>query len=440
MAEAQTATSGDIQSSDRRADLRDRHDRVMGHGAPLFYDEPVQLVRGEGVWLYDVDGTRFLDCYNNVPCVGHANERVVEAMHTQAATLNVHSRYLHENVIRYAERLADLHHDGIESVVITCSGSEANEVALAVVRQATGAAGIVCTDATYHGNTPEVAKLTRRPVDQPVDGVRSISTPQRYRPPSPDLTDDAQCDLAIAELEARIAEFEADDTGFAGVIFCPLLANEGLAEPPARFFGRMVETVHAAGGLVIADEVQAGYGRSGVWWGYEALGFEPDVVVVGKPMGNGLPMAATLASRELISGFRQRHRYFNTFAASPLQAAVGDAVIDEIETRDLLDRVGSVGAHLRSELVALQGDRPAMGEVRGHGLFLGVDWVHPGTTDPDPHGAAAVVEALVRRGVLLSRAGEHGNVLKIRPPLVFDHEHADLLLELFADVTSPADG
>ena len=424
------------RTSDARSDLRARHDRVMGDGAPLFYEQPIQLVRGEGVWLYDADGTRYLDGYNNVPCVGHGNERVVEAMRAQAATLNVHSRYLHENVVRYAERLAALHHDGLESVIVACTGSEANEIALAIAREATGRSGIVCTDATYHGNTPEVAKLTRRPVDAPVPGVRSIATPQRYRPVAPDLTDSQLCDRSIADLEDRIASLEADGEGFAGVIFCPILANEGLADPPAGFFQRMVEVVHRAGGLVIADEVQAGFARSGSWWGYESVGFQPDIAVLGKPMGNGLPISAVLASHELISGFRRRHRYFNTFAASPLQAAVGDAVITEIESGGLVDRVGRVGAHLRAELRRLQGDRPAMGDVRGSGLFIGVDWVHPGTTDPDPVGAAAVVEAIRRRGVLLSCAGEHRNVVKIRPPLVFDGEHADHVLEVFADATA----
>jgi len=421
--------------SDRRKDLRARHDRVMGQGAPLFYDEPIQLVRGEGVWLYDVDGTRYLDCYNNVPCVGHANERVVAAMHSQAATLNVHSRYLHENVIRYAERLTSLHHDGLESVVIVCTGSEANEIALAIAREATGRAGIVCTDATYHGNTPEVAKLTHRPVDRPAAGVRSIATPQMYRPSTPGLSEDQLCDGAIADLETQIAAFESDGTGFAGAIFCPLLANEGLTNPPAGFFERMVDVVHRAGGLVIADEVQAGFARSGSWWGYETVGFRPDVAVVGKPMGNGLPIAGVVAPHDLISNFRQRHRYFNTFAASPLQAAAGNAVISEIESRGLVDQVARVGADVKSELQQLQPERPSMGDVRGHGLFIGVDWVHPGTTDPDPDGAAAVVEAMRSRRVLLSRAGEHGNVLKIRPPLIFDSEHADILLEAFAEAT-----
>jgi 4-aminobutyrate aminotransferase-like enzyme len=411
----------------------------MGDGAPLFYDEPIQLVRGEGVWLFDADGTRYLDCYNNVPCVGHANERVVAAMHAQAATLNVHSRYLHENVVRYAERVTALHHGGLESMIVACTGSEANEIALAIARESTGGAGIVCTDATYHGNTPEVAKLTQRPVDRPVPGVRSIRTPQLFRRAEPDLSDAEICDRSIADLEAQIAAFEADGSGFAGAIFCPLLANEGLVTPPTGFFERMVDVVRRAGGLVIADEVQAGFARSGSWWGYEVAGFQPDIAVLGKPMGNGLPLAATLASHDLVSAFRERHRYFNTFAASPLQAAAGDAVIAEIESRSLVATVAQVGAAVRSELLQLQADRPAMGDVRGHGLFIGVDWVHPGSTDPDPDGAAGVVEALRRRNVLLSRAGEHRNVLKIRPPLVFGREHADVLLEAFADATQDCD-
>jgi 4-aminobutyrate aminotransferase-like enzyme len=419
-------------------DLLDRHRLVMGEDAPLFYDEPVELVRGEGVWLEATDGRRYLDLYNNVPCVGHANPHVVEAVARQAATLNVHSRYLHESVVTYAERLIGLHHDGIESAILACSGTEAAEMAVTMARGATGKQGIICTDATYHGNSSVTARLTSLPVGTERRGVRSISTPQLFRPLEPGLSEDELCERHLEQLELTIVGLEADGTGLAGIILCSILANEGLPQPPAGWFEQATDMVRAAGGLVIADEVQAGFARSGNWWGYETSGFLPDIVCMGKPMGNGVPLSAVASSHRLISAFRRRHQYFNTFAASPMQAAAGMAVIDEITDRDLVARVGEVGYALRTALRDLQPDHPRMGDVRGHGLFIGVDWVHPGTTEPDAGGAKAVVEALKNRGMLLGTDGQYDNVLKIRPPLVFGHVHAATFLAAFTEAVDDA--
>lgn len=408
----------------------------MGRHAPLFYEEPVQLVRGEGVWLEAADGTTYLDLYNNVPCVGHANPRVVDAISRQAATLNVHSRYLHEGVLDYVERLAGLHHDGLESVILACSGTEAIEIALSAARATTGQQGIICTNATYHGNSAMAAKLTALPVGHDRGGVRSISNPQMFRPLAPDVSEEALCDLHIEELRRTIKAFQADGSGFAGLILCSILANEGLPNAPSGWFTRATEVVREAGGVIIADEVQAGFARSGSWWGYETNQFLPDIVVMGKPMGNGVPMSGVISSHEIISGFRAKHRYFNTFASSPIQTAAGTAVIDEITDRNLTANAGSVGDRMRASLRSHQETTPNMGDVRGVGLFVGIDWVHPGTTDPDLDGAASMVEALKRQGMLLGKAGQHGNVLKIRPPLVFEAEHAELFLTAFAEAVA----
>ncbi len=418
--------------------LIDRHRSVMGSDAPLFYNEPIELARGEGVWLYDTDGNRYLDLYNNVPCVGHANPRVATAIAEQVATLNVHSRYLHENVVAYLERLLSLHHDGIESAIIGCSGSEATEMALTLARTVTGKRGLICTDATYHGNTSLVARLTALPVGTDRSGVRSISTPQTFRPLEPGRSDDELCQLHLDQLAATIEQFETDGDGLAGIMLCSILANEGLPTVPGDWFDQAVAMVREAGGLIIADEVQAGFGRSGRWWGYDTMGFVPDIVCMGKPMGNGMPISAMAASNDLITAFRRRHRYFNTFASSPLQAAAGMAVLDEITDRGLVDQVASVGAFLLKGLQELQTANPRMGDVRGHGLFIGIDWVHPGTTDPDVDGAAAMVEALKARGILLGKAGQHGNVLKLRPPLVFERQHAELMLDAFSSAVTNA--
>ncbi len=414
------------------SELLDRHHRVMGDHAPLFYEEPLTLQSGNGVWLENLNGDRYLDLYNNVPCVGHANPRVVANLSEQAATLNVHSRYLHDGVVNYVERLVGLHHDGIESAILGCSGTEATEMALTLARTVTGKRGIICTDATYHGNSSLVGRLSGLPVGIERNGVKSISTPQLFRPFHAGLSEAELLQKHLDQLEATIVSF-ADSGGFAGMMLCSILANEGLPNPPAGWFAEATAMVADAGGLVIADEVQAGFARSGSWWGYEVSDFTPDVVCMGKPMGNGFPLSAMAASHEMVTKFRETHRYFNTFASSPLQAAAGSAVIDEIVERGLVGQVAEVGSRLKTALTELQPQHPQMGDVRGSGLFIGIDWVEPGTNNPDIGGAQRMVEALKSRFVLLGKAGQHGNVLKIRPPLVFENEHAELFLDAFRD-------
>ncbi|HXQ15953.1 MAG TPA: aspartate aminotransferase family protein [Caulobacteraceae bacterium] len=416
------------------ADLAARREQALGAGAPLFYRAPLHIVRGEGAYLYDADGRRYVDMYNNVPCVGHANPYVVEAMSRQQATLNVHSRYLHEGVVAFAERLAALHASpAIESVVFSCSGTEANEVALRMARFATAKRGIVFTDATYHGNSDLVSQLTRVGAAGPKSpDLRAIPFPQTYRPLEAGLSGSELTDAYLDRLRAAIESLEQSGDGIAALIVCSIFANEGLPDVPQGFMARAAEMVRAAGGLVIADEVQAGYGRTGRWWGYDVTGFTPDIVVTGKPMGNGLPLAATAASRALVDGFRARTRYFNTFASSPLQAAVGMAVLDVIERDGLIANVAAVGSALKAALIERKLGWDAIGDVRGHGLFIGVEMVKdPAAKTPDAALAAEVCNRLKDRGFLTAPAGAFGNVVKIRPPLVFSQGDAEAFLDAF---------
>jgi 4-aminobutyrate aminotransferase-like enzyme len=424
------------------ATLAARRDQAMGVGAPLFYNHPLHIVRGEGVHLYDDAGKRYVDMYNNVPCVGHANPHVVDAMVRQQATLNVHSRYLHEGIIAFAERLAALHHPGIESVIFTCSGTEANEIALRIARMVTGKRGIICTNATYHGNSEAVGALTRLTAERNEAGdVAAIPFPERFRPIKPSATEAELCEAYLDRLQGAIRALEADGTGFAGLIVCSIFANEGLPDVPAGFMPRAAEIVRKAGGILISDEVQAGYCRTGKWWGYEVSGFTPDIAVTGKPMGNGLPLAATAASKALIDTFRSKTRYFNTFASSPLQAAVGMAVIDVIEREGLRESVGTVGAWLKSELAKRKPRSAAIGDVRGHGLFIGVEMVKPGAAqEPDEKRTVEVVNKLKDKGFLTSNAGAFRNVVKIRPPLVFTQAHAEEFLKAFDETIATLDG
>ena len=408
-------------------ELTARRDQHMGAGTTLFYKEPVHLVRGEGVSLFDPQGRRYVDMYNNVPSVGHCHPHVVEAISKQVATLNVHSRYLHEGIVTYAERLAAKHHDGIENVIITCTGTEACEVALIMAKAATGGRGIICSDSSYHGNSTEVSKLTRQKNADQGD-VRSIPFPDTYR-----YNESAEpIDYYLGKLEEVINGFKRDGIPLAGMMVCSIFANEGLPNVPAGFMPRAVEMVRAAGGLFMCDEVQAGFCRTGNWWGYEDMGIEPDIAVMGKPIGAGVPLAGVAASRSLVETFRKRTRYFNTFASSPLQAAAGNAVLDVIENEAVRENVKEVGDWLIGRLRDVAQRCDSIGDVRGRGLFIGMDWVKDRQAkEADVEGAQNIVESLKNRGFLISNAGALNNVLKVRPPLVYSRADGEAFLEAF---------
>ena len=409
-----------------QASLAERRDQYLGAGTTLFYQEPVHLVRGEGVSLFDPGGRRYVDMYNNVPCVGHCHPHVVEAVCRQVATLNVHSRYLHEGVVDYAERLTAKHHDGIENAIFTCTGTEANEVALIMARAATGGQGIICSDEAYHGNSTEVRRLTRQ--QSATGDVRSIPFPDTYRYAG--AADAA--DFYLGKLEEAIAGFKRDGIPFAGMLVCSIFANEGLPNVPPGFMSRAVELVHAAGGLFICDEVQSGLGRTGSWWGYQDMGIKPDIVTMGKPIGAGVPLSAVAASRRLVEIFRKETHYFNTFASSPLQAAAGNAVLDVFENKAILENVNTVGGWLLGRIRDVQQRCEPMGDVRGLGLFIGMEWVKDRQSkEPDVDGAERMVNSLKDKGFLISNAGAYNNVLKVRPPLVFSQADGEAFLEAF---------
>jgi 4-aminobutyrate aminotransferase-like enzyme len=335
--------------------------------------------------------------------------------------------------VTFAERLAGLHHDDIESVVFSCSGTEANEVAIQMARIVTGHRGLVCTDAAYHGNSELVGSLTcvgRAPSE--VSEIRGFPFPERYRPVVDGLSEEELCEAYLAQVAAAIEGLKREGAGFAALIMCPIFANEGLPEIPADFMSRATDLVHREGGLVIADEVQSGYARTGLWWGYQSTGFRPDIVVTGKPMGNGLPLAATAASKDFVDTFRANTDYFNTFSSSPLQAAVGMAVLDEIERLDLLTNAADVGGRLTTELKGRVSLHPAIGDVRSYGLFIGIEMIKNNIhREPDPVSANLLSNHLKDRGFLVSYAGKFNNVLKIRPPLVFSQENANDFLGAF---------
>ncbi len=405
--------------------LIERRRRVMG-SSYVFYKEPIHIVRGEGVWLYDDQGRQYMDCYNNVPCVGHCHPHIVAAMHKQAATLNTHSRYLSEVVIDYSERLMALHAEPLSVLQMGCSGTEAVEVAIKMARLYTGGQGIICSNATYHGNTHEVFRMTRGPFEP---DYRRVLFPETYRPIEKGLSEVDLCERYLKEIKTAIDAFASDGVPLAGMLFCSIFANEGLPDVPADYMAKAAALVRDAGGVVILDEVQAGFGRTGRWWGYEVTDCVPDIVAMGKPMGAGYPISGVGATADIGNMFSTKSFYFNTTAATPLQAAVGSAVLDVIEQENILDNVNSVGGYLKRELTGFIDRFDKVGDVRGHGLFIGIDWVKDSDgREPDTEGAAAMVEQLKEKGFLISNAGQHRIVLKIRPPLVLEKQHAELLL------------
>lgn len=408
--------------------------RLMGPNLPTFYEEPVHVVKGDGVWLWDAEGRKYLDCYNNVPHVGHCNPRVVEAIHRQAATLNTHTRYLHDGILDYIEALTATMDASLNTAILTCTGSEANDIALRMAEAVTGKRGIIATNATYHGNTALVSQLGTSNAPRVGFGLgqyfRFVEAPDSYRAPDPDGT------IFAARVAAQIAALEADGTGFAALLICPYFLNEGFPDHPDGWLGPVARVVRDAGGLLICDEVQSGFGRTGThMWAHQKMGVVPDIMTLGKPMANGHPVGGVVADRDLVSAFRDGYRYFNTFGGNPVSCAAAMAVLQEIADRDLVAHAKRVGDHARARLTALAAKHEVIGDVRGSGLIFGAEMV----LDRDSKAPATgftdrVINAMRHRGIIHSKLGRYMNTLKIRPPMPFSVENADLLFDTLDQV------
>ncbi|MBY3272781.1 aspartate aminotransferase family protein [Rhizobium laguerreae] len=421
------------------AALLARRERLLGRNMSTFYDEPVQLVRGEGVWLWDADGRKYLDCYNNVPHVGHCHPRVVDAITRQASTLNTHTRYLHEGILDYVERLTTTFDKSLDTAIMTCTGSEANDIALRMAQAVTGKTGVIATNHTYHGNTAAVSQLsTRMP---PVGGfgghVRHVPAPDSYRPLG-GMPGEAFAEAFAAEVEKAIASLQSSPHGFSALIICPFFANEGFPDLPTGFLDKAIIAVRKAGGLVISDEVQPGFGRTGGhMWGHQRAGFVPDVVTLGKPMANGHPVGGVVANADTLNAFRKAFRYFNTFGGNPVSCAAALAVLDVIEDEGLMENARAVGAYAQDGLKRLSEKHDVIGNVRGSGLFFGAELVlDREKKTPAPDIATKVINDMRARGVLMGKIGVHQCATKIRPPMPFSKENADLMLSTFDDVLS----
>ena len=431
----------DMRASDRLdpavARLVDRRRRTFGPTSMLFYKDPLNLVRAEGVWLYDADGTRYLDANNNVPSLGHCHPRVVEAVSRQIATLNTHTRYLCEIVYTYAERLLSTMPDAISNVVFTCTGSESADLALRVARAVTSGTGFIVTENAYHGNTSAVTEIS------PSSASAEPRPPYVFAVPAPDTyrsTREGAGRRFGRDVRAAIADMQAAGITLAGFVADSIFSSDGVFPGEPGFLVEAVEAVRDAGGVYIADEVQPGFGRTGeMMWGFERHGVVPDMVVMGKPMGNGFPVGGLAIRPDLLEAFGSTSGYFNTFGGNPVAAAAGLAVLDTLKDEGLQQNSFEIGAYLRSELriAAASGDQ--IGDVRGAGLYIGIEIVtDKASKEPDRDAAERIVNGLRQRNILIGTAGRHGNVLKIRPPLCFARENADFFLEGFAATLASA--
>jgi 4-aminobutyrate aminotransferase-like enzyme len=405
-------------------------DRMLGPAYRLFYQRPVHLVRGEGTRLYDADGACYLDAYNNVASVGHCHPHVVEAVSRQLSTLNTHTRYLHGGIVDYSQRLLDTMPEQIDQVMYACTGSEVNDLALRVAEMHTGATGVIVTSDAYHGNTAAVTAISPSIGGATALGehVRAIPPPDSYRIPAGELAARFTDDVVAA-----IADLKAAGVGLSALIVDTIFSSDGIYPDPS-VLAPAVQAVHRAGGVFIADEVQPGFARTGeAMWGYLRHGVVPDLVTMGKPMGNGLPIAAMAARSDILDAFARGVPYFNTFGGNPVTVAAAAAVLDVIEDEKLMRNAGEVGSQLRTELARLGAEHPRIGDVRGTGLYVGVEVISD-TGAPDRAGARALVNAMRERRVLISVCGRDGNVLKIRPPLVFSSSDVDWFCTEFAAV------
>ena len=396
----------EVPSVGGRAGLIDRREAALGPALePLTYDEPIQMASARGVWMTDVDGRRFLDAYNNVPCVGHGHPRVAEAIARQARRLNTNLRYLHEGAIELAERLVASCPPGLDTVFFVNSGSEANDLAWRLATTFTGNRGGLCTDYGYHGISEAIAALSPE------------MWPRRERPawvetwPVPDELRGEHTDPS--SFEAALHRLGAAGIAPAAAILDGVMTSDGFATARPELVGAWVDRTRAAGGLWIADEVQGGHGRTGdAMWSFQRFGITPDFVTLGKPMGNGFPVGAVITRSEIARAFADETVFFSTFGGNPVAAAAANAVLDVLADERVLERVTVAGEALRGAIRELAGRYPAIVDVRGAGLAIGVEFA-------DDAATSSVKEGLRERGVLVGTSGRKGNVLKVRPPLAF---------------------
>ena len=433
-----TATQArEIHDADKIMAIRQRH---LGKNLSVSYDTPLKIVRGMGGFLYTETGQPYMDGVNNVCHVGHCHPRVVAAGQRQMAVLNTNPRYLHDHIVDYAQRLLATFPEPLSVCFFVCSGSEANELALRLARTYTGQRDTITVDGAYHGNTQGLVDISPYKHDGPggrgaPDWVQTVVMPCGYR--GPHKGTGKESGLAYARyVKTAIDCIEAGGRRVAAFICESMLGCGGQVLLPDGYLSAAFEHVRAAGGVCIADEVQVGFGRAGThFWAFETQGVVPDVVTLGKPMGNGHPLAAVVTTPAIAEAFHNGMEYFNTYGGNPVSCAVGMAVLDVIEGERLQENACQVGGYLLERLSALKEKSDLVGDVRGLGLYLGVELVTDhGTLAPAADHAAYICNRMKDFGFLISTDGPLHNVLKLKPPIIFSRENADALVDALEKV------
>jgi len=419
----------------RLADVLSIRNSRLASSQRAYYRAPMNLQRGHGVWLYDEDGFGYLDSLNNVTHVGHADPRVAEASRRQMNKLNTNSRFIYEGIATYAEKLVSTLPAPLEVVFLVCTGSEANDLALRIARQVTGREHIAIIDGAYHGNTGVVTGISPNRYKGPGGAGAPPTThetpiPDRYR--GPYGYDDPDAGPKYGADAARVIEaMVADDKPPAAFIAESLMGTAGNIVFPDGYLASAFAAARKSGALVISDEVQVGVGRMGdTFWGFQLAGVVPDIVTMGKPLGNGHPLAAVVTTREIADAFDTGMKYFNTFGGNPVSCAIGSTVLDIIIGDGLQQHAGEVGAYFRDSLLQVQQRHELIGDVRAQGLYLGIELVRDRVTkEPAKAAAFEVTELMKDEGVIVFPNGVYDNVLKIKPPMIFGNQHVDIYCE-----------
>jgi len=405
----------------------------MGRNATHFYDRPMHFERALGPWLFATDGMRYLDCYNNVPQVGHCHPHVVKAIARQVAALNTNTRYLYSSALEYAERLTAKLAPHLTACIFVNSGSEANDIAWQMAKFVTGNSGAIIMEDAYHGVTDVIRQFSPGHPDARLPGfLQGLVVPDPFRGPHRYGDADIVQQYA-AHADRAIDRLEDSGHGVAAFMIDSAMCSSGIPDIPDGYVRAVEKKVRAAGGLMICDEVQSGFGRMGQWWGHDHHGVRADIVTMGKPVGNGHPLGVVVTTDDYLNRFIDETRLFSTFGGNAVACAAGNAVLDIIEQEHLVERSKTIGAYLRRQLESLATRHELIGDVRGHGMVTGLEFVKDREARvPATDETARLLELMRKRCVLVGSEGRDVNVLKLRPPLIFGTDHVDLFVDALA--------
>lgn len=423
-----------------KEDTLEKRETLIGRNLSIAYKDPVKIVRGWKQYLFDDMGNRYIDSYNNVAHVGHCHPAVVKAVQDQAAVLNTNTRYLHDNIIKYAEKLTSYFHESLNVCYFVNSASEANRLAIRMMRQYTNAKDMIVMDAAYHGHTNTLIDISPYKHDGPggkgkPDWVHKAMIADDYRGKYKRNDPEAGKKYAL-NIKEVVNNIKASNKKLAGFICEVVPSVGGQIFFPDDYLGRVYDLVRESGGICIADEVQTGFGRIGThMWAFERFNVIPDIVILGKPIGNGHPLAALITNEKIANAFNNGMEFFSTFGGNPVSCAAGLAVLDVLEKEKLINNAFVVGNYLLERLKPLVDKFPIVGDVRGSGLFLGVELVRDRTTlEPADTEASYLSNRMRERGILLGTDGPFHNVVKIRPPMPINLEDAKYLADSFIEI------